>query len=204
MRTKQKEKIRRRENLNKKVKKYFMILVVLVLLCLLIFRVLKVQDAVLKLVYPIKYEEYVYQYAEEYEVDPLLIFAIIKAESNFNPNVVSTSNAVGLMQLMDTTAAELAGKLDIHFVSKSSLYDPKLNVQLGTKYFANLKKEYNGNITLALTAYNAGIGNVKRWIEQGIIKEDGSDVENIPFKETNSYVRKIIRDYKIYQDLYNQ
>lgn len=186
------------------MRKCLMILIVLVLLCLLIFRVIKVQDAVLKVLYPIKYEEYVYQYATEYEVDPLLIFAIIKAESNFNPNVVSSSNAMGLMQLMDATAAELARKLQIDFVSKSSLYDPELNIRLGTKYFSDLRKEYNGNTTLALTAYNAGIGNVKRWMEQGIIKQDGSDVENIPFKETNSYVRKIIRDYKIYQDLYNE
>ena len=58
------------------------------------------------------------------------------------------------------------------------------------------------NISLALTAYNAGIGTVDTWIEKGTIQEDGSDVENIPYKETNQYVRKILRDYKIYQNLY--
>lgn len=156
----------------------------------------------LKTIYPTSYSEYVEKYAKEYGVDPFLIYAIIKAESNFNPNVVSSSNAVGLMQLMDATAEELARKLDIHYVKNVSLYNPELNIRLGTKYFSDLLKEYQGNQLLAMTAYNAGIGNVKKWIDQGIIRKDGSDIENIPFKETNSYVRKILRDYKIYLDLY--
>ena len=94
--------------------------------------------------------------------------------------------------------------MDIFYVKKTSLYQPELNIQLGTKYFSNLMKEFNNNYLLALTAYNAGIGNVKKWIEQGVIQADGSDIENIPFKETNNYVRKIVRDYKIYQDLYQE
>lgn len=184
------------------MKKTLYILVILVVIFILLFGVFKIQNVILKKIYPIKYSEYVYKYAEEYEVDPLLVFAIIKAESNFNPNVVSSSEAIGLMQLMDATAEELAKKLDITFSKKSSLYNPELNIRLGTKYFSDLLKEYNSNKLLALTAYNAGKGNVKKWIEQGTIKEDGSDIENIPYKETNNYVRKIIRDYKIYQELY--
>lgn len=190
--------------MNKKVNRILVVLILVVLLLLLVFRVLKVQDIVLKQLYPMKYSEHVDDYAKEYNVEPLLVYAIIKAESNFNPDVVSSSNAIGLMQLMDTTAEEVARKLDLYFVKKNSLYDPKLNIQLGTKYFSDLTKEYNGNITLALTAYNAGKGNVKKWIDQGIIKQDGSDIENIPFKETNHYVRKILRDYKIYQRLYEK
>lgn len=103
---------------------------------------------------------------------------------------------------MDPTAEEIAKKLKIDYVKNSSLYQPEINIKLGTKYFADLLKEYKQNRLLALIAYNAGIGNVKKWIEQGIILADGSDVENIPFKETNRYVRKILRDYKIYQKLY--
>ena len=175
---------------------------VIIALLILLFGVFKVQNIILKRIYPIKYSEYVYSYAKEYEVDPLLIFAIIKAESNFDKDVVSSSQAIGLMQLMDTTAEELARKLDIPFKAKDSLYDPELNIRLGTKYFADLLKEYKQNTLLALTAYNAGKGNLKRWIDQGTIKEDGSDIENIPYKETNNYVRKIVRDYKIYQKLY--
>lgn len=188
--------------MHKKLAKIILTIAIVVCIFILLFGVFKIQNIILKKIYPITYSEYVYKYAEEYDVDPILIFAIIKAESNFNPNVVSSSNAIGLMQLMDTTAEEIANKLQINFMKRASLYNPELNIQLGTKYFSNLMKEYNGNQLLALTAYNAGIGNVKKWIEQGIIKEDGSDIENIPFKETNNYVRKIVRDYKIYIKLY--
>lgn len=190
--------------MHEKAKKIICIIIIIVIILVLLFKVLKVQNIILKKIYPIDYSEYVYKYSEEYEVDSLLIFAIIKAESNFNPNVVSSSNAIGLMQLMDSTAEELAQKMDITFAQKSSLYNPELNIRLGIKYFSNLMKEYDGNIALALTAYNAGIGTVRKWIEQGTIKEDGSDIENIPYKETNNYVRKILRDYKIYEELYKK
>ena len=63
-------------------------------------------------------------------------------------------------------------------------------------------KHYDGNELLALAAYNAGMGNVDNWIKEGTIKKDGSNIENIPYKETNNYVRKIMRDYKIYKSLY--
>lgn len=73
---------------------------------------------------------------------------------------------------------------------------------LGTKYYADLLELYDGNALLALTAYNAGIGNVANWIETGVIKNDGTDIENIPFKETNRYVRRILRNYRIYEEIY--
>lgn len=190
--------------MNKNIKRALIILIILILIFAILFKVFKIQNIVVKKIYPKEYSEYVYKYSEEYNIDPLLTFAIIKAESNFNPNVVSSSNAIGLMQLMDATAEEIANKLDILYVKKASLYNPELNIQLGTKYFSDLMREYDGNHLLALTAYNAGIGNVKKWIEQGTIKQDGSDIENIPFKETNNYVRKIMRDYKIYKDLYKE
>lgn len=82
------------------------------------------------------------------------------------------------------------------------LFDEKTNIELGTRYFAKLIKYYEGNYNLAITAYNAGIGNVAKWISNGDIKEDGSDIENIPFKETSNYVRKIIKNYRIYKELY--
>lgn len=190
--------------MQKRYTKIIVILLIILIIAYMLFGIFKVQNIVLKKIYPIKYSEYVEKYAQEYNIDPLLIYAIIKAESNFNPNVVSSSNAIGLMQLMDTTAEEIARKLQINFISKSSLYNPELNIRLGTKYFADLLSEYNQNTMLALTAYNAGKGTLKRWIEQGTIQRDGSNIENIPYKETNNYVRKIIRDYKIYKELYKK
>ena len=182
--------------MQKNLIRILVILIIITSLLVALFGIFKVHKIILKKVYPIEYSEYVYKYSKEYNVDPILVFAIIKAESNFNPDVVSSSKAIGLMQLMDTTAEEISRNLQINFKEGSTLYNPELNIKLGTKYFSNLIKVYNNNYLLALTAYN-------KWIEQGVIKEDGSDIENIPFKETNNYVRKILRDYKIYQNLYN-
>lgn len=185
----------------KQKKKTLIIILICILILIAIFP--KIIDTIMYKVYPIKYEEYVYKYAEEYNVDPLLVLAIIKAESNFKPEVVSGSNAIGLMQLMNATAEDTARKLKIEYPSKDILYDPETNIKLGTKYYATLLEKYQ-NITIALTAYNAGSGNVDKWIESGVLKLDGTNAENIPFKETNMYVRKILRDYEIYKKLYNK
>lgn len=151
--------------MNRTIKKILVILIIVLLILFIAVKIFKIQNVILKKIYPQEYSEYVYKYAEEYKVDPLLIFAIIKAESNFNPNVVSNSEAIGLMQLMDATAEEISNKLNVLYVKKASLYNPEFNIQLGTKYFSNLMKEYDNNYLLALTAYNAGIGNVNKWIE---------------------------------------
>lgn len=105
------------------------------------------------------------------------------------------------MQLMDATAIELANNIN-NPIEEENLFEPETNIMLGTKYYSNLLDTYNGNMLLALTAYNAGIGNVRTWIESGIIKEDGSDIENIPYKETNMYVRKILNNYRMYTQIY--
>lgn len=177
----------------------------IIILCIIILIVViykPIETAMLKYLYPCKYSEYVEKYSKEYNVDALLIYSIIKAESNFEPQSTSISGAKGLMQLMETTAEEVAQNTIKEYKQDEGIYDIETNIILGTKYFAQLLENYKGNIYLSLTAYNAGMGNVAKWIEQGIIKEDGSDVENIPFKETNQYVRRIIRNYRIYQELY--
>lgn len=178
----------------KKILKIVIILIILIIIAQLIYKF------VVKNLYKEKYSEYVVKYAEEYNIDPYLVFAIIKAESSFKPEAKSGANAYGLMQLVEPTAKEVCKELDVAY-SQEILYNPEVNIKLGTKYFANLLKLYNGNINLAIAAYNAGITNVNKWIAEGTIKEDGSNIENIPFKETNNYIRKILRDYKIYKNL---
>ncbi len=152
--------------------------------------------------YPKQYEEYVLKYSEELSIDPMLTFAIIKTESNFHSKIESKSGAIGLMQLMDKTAKEQAEKLNIAY-TKDMLYDPEINLKLGLNYFNGLLDLFEQNYVLAFAAYNAGLGNVQKWIKEGTIQEDGSDIEHIPFKETNMYVRKIIRNYEMYQRLYS-
>lgn len=176
------------------------ILITLLIIFLSIIAIFKIRDIIIKKIYVTDYSEYVYKYSKINEVDPLLVFAVIKVESDFNPQAISRSNACGLMQLMENTAIEVSEALGDE-ISKDKLFIPETNIKLGTTYLASLLKRYDGNINLTLAAYNAGIGNVEEWIQEGIIKQNGSDIENIPFKETNNYVRKILRDYGIYKEM---
>lgn len=157
-----------------------------------------------KLIYVRNYSEYVEKYANEENIDPLLCYAIIKAESNFNPNAVSKSGAKGLMQLMDETAQDVAINAVIEYTGDENLFEPEKNIQLGIKYYAQLKSIYNSDV-LSLTAYNAGIGNVKKWMDDGIldIEKEEENIDNIPFEETKNYVRKILKDYNTYKELYS-
>lgn len=190
--------------MKKKLQIIILITFTIVILLIILGKIFNLKTIILEIIYPKKYTEYVEKYSEEYNIDPLLIFSIIKAESNFNKDAKSSSGAQGLMQLMEATATEIAEKIDEPLLEKESLFNPETNIMIGTKYYSELLNRYEGNMLLALTAYNAGIGNVYDWIEKGIIKEDGSDIENIPYKETNMYVRKILNNYKMYQEIYKK
>lgn len=179
-------------------KKFIIILVIVIILLAIYlfgFKIFRIQDIVLKQIYPIQYQTYVEKYSEENNLDKYLVYAIIKVESNFNPEAKSSVGAMGLMQLMEETATEMSN-------NDEDLFNPETNIKLGTSYLAYLLEMYNGNTVLALIAYNAGLGNVETWIKDGIIKPDGSDIENIPYKETENYVRKILNSYQMYLKIY--
>mgnify|MGYP005760392187 CR=1 FL=1 len=190
--------------MTKKLIVTLMILIIILAIYFICFKVIRVQDKILKYIYPIEYSEYVEKYSEENNLDKYLVYAIIKAESNFDPHVTSSSDAKGLMQLMEETAIERSNMIDERTIETHDLYDPEINIKLGTSYFAYLLGLFDNNTILALTAYNAGLGNVQEWINKGIIKKDGSDIENIPYKETNNYVRKILKDYQMYMKIYEE
>ena len=180
------------------------ILIILSIIIFVIVFLIFARIPILKIMYPRTYEEAVLVYSEEYNVDKNLILALIKAESNFDEDAISNRNAIGLMQLMEETAKDVANRNGIELDDENireELCDVYKNIEIGTAYIASLLKKYE-NKEVALAAYNAGIGTVDNWIEKGIINRDGTDIENIPYKETNYYVRKILRDYEIYQELY--
>jgi soluble lytic murein transglycosylase-like protein len=124
------------------------------------------------LFYPIIFEA-----AYRYEVDPAMVKAIILAESSYNVRAVSNKGAGGLMQLMPITAREMGVK---------NIFNPRQNIHAGTAYFKKLLNRYNGNVKLALAAYNAGSGNVKQY--KGIP----------PFKATRTYIEKVLQYHRIY------
>ena len=183
-------------------KKKVIIVLILIVLCAAIAVV--APPKIIKLIYKKEYSEYVEKYSEEYGVDKNLVYAVIKAESNFNSDAKSGKDAIGLMQLIKSTAQEVTKKAGLQISNgemEEQLLNPDININIGTKYLSYLIDRYK-NVEIAATAYNAGIGTVDNWIEKGIIKADGSDIENVPYKETNNYVRKILRDYKIYSNTY--
>ena len=184
------------------IKRFLRNLIIVALLIIAIFELYQNRETIMKKIYVTEYSNYVEKYSKEYEVDKYLIYAIIKAESNFNEDAKSSKGAKGLMQLMYSTAKETAKSIDIT-IDEKSIMEPETNIQIGTKYISKLLQKYN-NIELALAAYNAGSGNVDSWINSNTLKADGSDAENIPYKETNNYVRKIMRDYEIYKRLYTE
>ena len=178
------------------------ITIAVILILVLLLKIFDIYNLVQKQFYRQEYSEYVNKYAEINDIDPMWIYAIIKVESNFNKDATSGSGAKGLMQLMDSTATEIAKHLNLNNFESDMLYEPEINIMLGTKYFDELLAKYNENYYLAIAAYNGGIGNVDTWISKGIIKKDGSNIENIPYKETNMYVRKTVKAYAIYVELY--
>ena len=177
------------------------LITIFIILILLIFQWKNLSKIIQKQIYPKKYAQYVDKYSQEYNVDNLLIYSIIKVESNFNDKANSHAEAIGLMQLMENTAVEVYEYIETQTVNVEELYQPEINIKIGTYYFSALLAQYN-NVGLALAAYNAGMGRVDKWIKEGIIKQDGSDLESIPFKETNLYVRKVLNIYEKYKELY--
>ena len=184
--------------------KYKIIIGTVIMILIIAILLILFKDELLKILYPKTYSEIISVYAEEYDVEENLIYAVIKAESNFESQAVSNRDAIGLMQIVEETAVDVAKKNNIELDTENieeEILDIDNNINIGTKYLSTLLTQY-GNVEVALAAYNAGIGTVNNWIEKQVIQADGSDIENIPYKETNNYVRKILRDYRIYNELY--
>lgn len=148
------------------------------------------------------YGEIVSKYAKEYDVDPYLILSVIKAESNFDSNATSRQNAKGLMQVTPPTAKWIVDQMGITEFNDESLYDPEINIKLGTWYLKNLEGEFGENLDLVLASYNGGRGNVNKWLKDINYSRNGTDLHSIPFKETDNYVKKVKFYYKIYNRLY--
>jgi len=133
------------------------------------------------------------------EIDPAVILAVIMAESSFRPYVQSHAGAQGLMQLMPTTAewvAQLMGKTDF---DPETIWDPEVNIALGSFYLNWLMRRYNGDINLAVAAYNAGQGRVNSWLADPALSLDGRTLDTIPFTETRNYVERVEFNRRMYE-----
>lgn len=161
-----------------------------------------VLNNLLKMMYPIKYYSYIEKYSVMYDLDKYLVMSVIKAESNFNEKATSVKDARGLMQITPSTGNWIAEQMNLVEFSPDKLYDPEQNIFMGCWYLDNLRKEFDDNYVLILSAYNAGRGNVNKWLQNSEFSKDGKNLDYIPFKETELYIKKINLNYNIYKTLY--
>lgn len=162
------------------------------------------RPAVLKLRYPIKYQEQVERYADQYGLDKYLVYSVIKCESSFKHEARSRAGARGLMQLMPATAQWFAENKEKIEYSEELLYDPDYNIRLGCAYLKYLDKRFNGNTDNVLAAYNAGEGRVREWLSSTLYSADGENLSDIPYPETKNYVERVKETYALYIQLYKE
>lgn len=177
-----------------------MSLALLILLCAAAYFL---SDVAQRRTYRLLYPDIVTEMAAEYGVDPYLAAAVIHCESSNNKDAVSPVGAVGLMQIMPDTGAWIAEKLEMDDFTEERLFEPEVNVRMGCWYIDYLTDRFHGNMTLVLAAYNAGPGNVQKWLEDERISENGTLTE-IPFPETERYIEKVQRAYEKYLTLYKK
>ncbi|MFQ5657371.1 MAG: tetratricopeptide repeat protein [Candidatus Methylomirabilales bacterium] len=152
--------------------------------------------------YPRGFWTWVDQYANETPLDPYFVTAVIREESAFSPTAVSRAGARGLMQLMPKTASRVANQIDLE--RPLDLDDPGPNIALGTRYLARLHQQFEGNLVLTLAAYNAGPHAVRRWLMNLPLQDIETFIEEIPYRETREYVKRVLGSYNRYRSLYSQ
>ncbi|HLA24224.1 MAG TPA: transglycosylase SLT domain-containing protein [bacterium] len=157
----------------------------------------QLDDALWRLAYPRAFWPLIVPEAARHGLDPLLVLAVIREESRFDPRAVSSANAVGLMQLLPSTARGVLGRP----VGPTALMEPALNIRAGTAYLAGLLRAFQGTTPLAVGAYNAGPGGVRR--HAALARSDlDRFVEELPYAETRAYVQRVMQSYGIYRWLY--
>lgn len=175
----------------------FLILIVLSIMAVL---VLLGSRSVLKSLYPLKYTEFVEVYSNENNLSEDFVYAVIKCESSFKEDAVSSVGAKGLMQIMPDTFDWINGKIRDGF-SYEEIFEPEINIKYGCYLYGYLLKKY-GSEEVAIAAYHAGMGNVDKWLTDERYSSDGKNLDDIPFPTTKKYVTKVLETKKIYEKLY--
>lgn len=142
--------------------------------------------------FPMPYQQEVMSYAANRQLDPSVIYGVMRRESLFDPLAKSRVGALGLMQLMPSTAKRVASSLGLKKLKQADILKVETNINLGTKYFRSVMNRFENNVSLAAAAYNAGPRNVKKWLPQDNVLPADLWVETVPFKETRNYVQAVL------------
>jgi soluble lytic murein transglycosylase len=161
-------------------------------------------DKFWRLAFPLPYRKALEEYCRAQNLDPYLMAALIRQESEFNPKAVSRANARGLAQVLPSTGRQLSRKLGMPRFSSAMLFTPDTNLKLGTYYLKQLSDQLQGKWEATLASYNAGKSHVAVWLAAGNYREPAEFVESIPFNETRVYVQSVLRNAEVYRKLYGQ
>jgi len=142
--------------------------------------------------FPMPYKQQVLEHAQARELDPSVIYGVMRRESLFDPLARSSVGALGLMQLMPSTARHVASSLGMKRPRKSDILRVENNIRFGTHYLRTVMNRFDDNVALAAAAYNAGPGRVKRWLPRDQTMSADLWVETVPFKETRNYVQAVL------------
>lgn len=153
--------------------------------------------------YPLLHSEIIEEYCALYNVDKYLVHSIIRTESFYDENAVSSKGALGLMQIMPDTGAWIAEKLNLENFTKEDLFDSEKNIMMGVWYIGYLSDRFNGNFDNMIAAYNAGPTNVSKWLAEKTLSSDGENLTDIPFEETKKYKEKVSNAYEMYLKIYS-
>jgi soluble lytic murein transglycosylase len=154
--------------------------------------------------FPMPFSEDLRSNASRQDLDPYLVAALIRQESEFDPAARSRAGARGLMQIMPATGRLLARKAGVRPFSSGKLYVPELSLQLGTLHLRDVLNQFENSLEYTLAAYNAGEHRVVEWVTWGNFEEPGTFVETIPFTETREYVQSVLRNMAVYRALYGE
>lgn len=178
-------------------------LILLLVAAFVLFRVNEIREYEADLRnYPTAYTDLIKQYADEFELDPYLVTAIMRCESSNDPMAVSHKGAMGLMQIMPDTGAWIAHKLDLDdSYQQEQLFDPNTNIRFSCWYLRFLTNRLDGNRICIIAAYNAGHRSVENWMEDPTYFSNGI-LHTIPFPETERYYEKVTTAYDKYRTLY--
>ena len=183
-------------------KRIKLVLVAALVLAVLVVAFHAAYHLYLKVAYPLKHEAIVTAYAEQFELPPSLIYAVIQTESHFREDAVSSAGAKGLMQLMDGTYEWIQTKLPGEPEPVERIFEPEVNIRCGSKLLAVLYGQFDRTETV-LAAYNAGIGTVQGWLADERYSDDGVTLSHIPIEETDTYVKRVLKAQQRYQALYD-
>lgn len=149
--------------------------------------------------FPLGYQELIEENAEDFNIEAAFIYAIIRQESTFRKEVKSHAGALGLMQVIPSTARRMSKQYNVPLKTMKHMYKPKTNVKIGTAYLKHLKKQFNGHPILMAAAYNAGPTQVRRWLREHSVFEADRWIETLPWHETRNYLKNVMSFLTIYQ-----